>query len=62
MRFPNNAKSSEVESAPEPSYLDRLYIQFGQSMSHEHWQKFSALTRERKDYLFDLWLKKHWYV
>jgi hypothetical protein len=46
----------------EPTYHDRLYIQFGQQMSYEHHKKFMELTRERKDYLFDLWLKKNGYV
>ena len=46
----------------ETTYLDRLYIQFGQQMSQEHFTKFMTLTRERKDYLFDLWLKKQGYV
>ncbi|QED11681.1 hypothetical protein PP914_gp193 [Arthrobacter phage Qui] len=62
MRFPNNTQSTEVVSAPEPSYMDRLYIQFGMSMTEEHWRKFNGLTRERKDYLFDLWLKTNGYV
>lgn len=46
----------------ELSYLDKLYIQFGQSMSWEQHTKFMTLSRERKDYLFDLWLEKHGYV
>lgn len=48
--------------APEYSYLDRLYIQFGQGMSYSQHVNFQALTRERKDFLFDLWLKKNGYV
>lgn len=48
--------------APEPSYLDRLYIQFGDGMTWEQHKKFMELPRERKDHLFDLWLKKHGYV
>lgn len=47
---------------PEYSYLDRLYIQFGQGMTYSQHTMFQNLTRERKDYLFDLWLKKHGYV
>jgi hypothetical protein len=62
MRFPNNTESSEVETALEPSYEDRLYIQFGNQMTYEQHKKFMELTRERKDYLFDLWLKKKGYV
>jgi hypothetical protein len=46
----------------EPSYLDRLYIQFGQGMTYSQHTMFQALSRERKDYLFDLWLKKRGYV
>lgn len=48
--------------APEFSYLDRLYIQFGQGMTHAQHTMFQQLSRERKDYLFDLWLKKKGYV
>jgi uncharacterized membrane protein len=56
--------TSYVEDPPniEPSYLDRLYIQFGQGMTYSQHTMFQNLTRERKDYLFDLWLKKHGYV
>lgn len=46
----------------EPSYLDRLYIQFGQGMTYSQHTMFQQLSRERKDYLFDLWLKKNGYV
>jgi len=46
----------------DPAYLDRLYILFGEQMTYEHFSKFMQLTRERKDYLFDLWLKKNGYV
>jgi hypothetical protein len=46
----------------EPSYLEKLYLQFILAMSNEHSRKFQELTRERKDYLFDLWLKKNGYV
>lgn len=48
--------------AVEPSYLDRLYIQFGQGMTYSQHTMFQQLSRERKDYLFDLWLKKKGYV
>lgn len=47
---------------PEHSYLDRLYVQFGQGMTYSQHVMFQNLTRERKDFLFDLWLKKHGYV
>lgn len=46
----------------EPSYLDRLYIKFGQGMTYSQHTMFQQLSRERKDYLFDLWLKKRGYV
>lgn len=46
----------------EPSYRDRLYIQFGQGMTYSQHVMFQNLTRERKDYLFDLWLEKNGYV
>ena len=46
----------------EPTYLEELYLQFILGMSNEHSRKFQAHTRERKDYLFDLWLKKNNYV
>lgn len=48
--------------APEYSYLDRLYIKFGQGMTYSQHTMFMQLSRERKDYLFDLWLKKKGYV
>jgi hypothetical protein len=46
----------------EPTYLDRLYIQFGQGMTYSQHTMFQQLSRDRKDYLFDLWLKKKGYV
>lgn len=52
----------DVITFDKATYLDRLYIQFGQQMSYEQHTKFQALSRERKDYLFDLWLKKNGYV
>lgn len=47
---------------PEPTYLERLYVQFGRGMTYSQHVMFQNLTRERKDFLFDLWLKKHGYV
>jgi hypothetical protein len=58
-----NDHTDEVNlTSPEPTYLDRLYIQFGQGMTYAQHTKFQSHTRERKDYLFDLWLKKNGYV
>lgn len=48
--------------AVESSYLDRLYVQFGQGMTYSQHTMFQQLSRDRKDYLFDLWLKKKGYV
>lgn len=62
VRGNEHADANVVLPAPEPSYLDRLYIQFGQGMTYSQHTKFQNLTRERKDYLFDLWLKKNGYV
>jgi hypothetical protein len=64
VRGNDHTDTNYVEDPPgrEPSYLDRLYIQFGQGMTYSQHVMFQSLTRERKDYLFDLWLKKHGYV
>jgi hypothetical protein len=61
---PKQYGNTDVDDLPVPeySYLDRLYIQFGQSMTFEQHTKFQAHTRERKDYLFSLWLEKNGYV
>jgi hypothetical protein len=60
--FVVNSDEETGFATSEPTYLEKLYLQFILSMSNEHSRKFQEHTRERKDYLFDLWLKKHGYV
>jgi hypothetical protein len=48
--------------APEPTYREQLYLQFVLTIPSKHVGKFIDLPRERKDYLFDLWLKKNGYT
>lgn len=38
---------------------DRLYIRFIMGMSAYHYGKFMEVSQERREYLFDLWVKKH---
>lgn len=57
-----DAEGIELPAQLEPTYLDSLYVQFGNGMTWEQHKKFMERTRERKDYLFDLWLKKNGYV
>lgn len=39
---------------------DRLYVEFAMGMSNEHFEKYAQLPRERRDYLFSLWVKRNY--